>query len=214
MTKVTLLKSYRNTETLRVVDLQTLVEDIKTQVYHPEVKELRDIYPLLKLERTDDGSVSGAEDCTRKIPRICFATLLENRNHQRVNKGYTGVVLLEVNNLQSYEEAAAIRTGAGLMPLTLLAFVGASGRSVKIVVRGEMQEVSVEQSEDEIRQFHYNLYEKARMAYNVQLGVTIEKLEPFLDRTCYMSIDGHSVLHRPLSNEPACRPHRFSQCRF
>jgi hypothetical protein len=34
-----------------------------------------------------------------------------------------------------------------------------------------------------------NLYEKARVAYNLQRGVTIEKLEPELTRDCYMSSD-------------------------
>ena len=120
-----------------------------------------------------------------------------------MNRGYTGLVLLEVNNLQSYEEAAAIRTGASLMPQTLLAFVGASGRSVKIVVRGEkygggpkVEGAGLPTSEEDIRKFHVSLYEKARMAYNAQLGVTIEKLEPHLERTCYTSTDT-DVVYNP-----------------
>ena len=64
---------------------------------------------------------------TTKIPRVCFASEMENRNKLRVRKNYTGFVLLEVNNLTSYDEAVAIRQGAGLMPHTLLAFVTASG---------------------------------------------------------------------------------------
>ncbi len=196
MLKVTLLKNNRQVETLRLVELPTLVASIKTKEYENEVNELRTLYPVLKLERKDDGSVSGAENFTRKIPRVCFASELENRNHQRMNRKYTGLVLLEVNNLRSYEEAAAVRQGAGQMPQTLLAFVGASGRSVKIVCRGETIEGrAVPTSEDDIHRFHLNLYEKSRLAYNVQLGVMIEKLEPHLERCCYVSTDADAVYH-------------------
>ena len=54
-----------------------------------------------------------------------------------------------------------------MMPQTLLAFIGASGRSVKIVCRGELfgGGLPVEEEED-IKRFHLNLYEKARMVYN------------------------------------------------
>ena len=217
MTKVTLVKTTRGNETLRLMDVPAMVEMIQTQKYKTEVNELRETYPTLKLERQADGSLRGAARYTQKIPRVCFASAIENRNHQRTNSGYTGLVLLEVNNLRSYEEAAAIRTGAGQMPQTLLAFVGASGRSVKIVVRGENLAVRGENlavrgenlaergeklavrndmPEDDIYRFHVSLYEKARMAYNAQLGVTIEKLEPGLERTCYMSIDA-DVVYNP-----------------
>ena len=203
MNKITILKSTRGKETLRLTDVMTLAESIRTLEYEAEVNDLRRLYPILKLERRDDGSLSGANNFTGKIPRVCFASTLENRNHQRMNRGYTGLVLLEVNNLQSYEEAAAIRTGASLMPQTLLAFVGASGRSVKIVVRGEkygggpkVEGAGLPTSEEDIRKFHVSLYEKARMAYNAQLGVTIEKLEPHLERTCYTSTDT-DVVYNP-----------------
>ena len=206
MTKITILNNSRKTETLRLTDVPTLAENIRTRVYEQEVNELRTFFPLLTLKRKDDGSLEGAFNYTRKIPRVCFASALENRNNRRVNKGYTGLVLLEVDNLQSYEEADAIRQGAGRMPQTLLAFVGVSGRSVKIVCQGELfgdsknqrndddrLELKLPQTEEDIRQFHLSLYEKARMAYNAQLGVTIEKLEPHLERTCYVSTDAYAV---------------------
>ena len=196
MMKITLVKNSRNKEVLRPTDIQILAENIKTQKYGQEVNGLRTLYPLLKLKREENGSFSGADNFTKKIPRACFATVMENRNGQRVSKGYTGLVLLEVNNLQSYEEAAAIRQGAGQMPQTLLAFVGASGRSVKIVCRGvSVTSETLPEAEDDIKRFHLSLYEKARMAYNAQLGVTIEKLEPHLERTCYVSSDTDVVWH-------------------
>ena len=163
MTKITIVKNYRNAETLKVLELSEAVRIIQQGEY--------------------------AKAFTDKVPRICFASEMENRNHQRIRKQYTGIVLLEVNNLTSYDEAVAIRQGAALMPQTLLAFVGASGRSVKIGCRGELFDGGLPEDEDEIKKFHLNLYEKARMVYNAQLGVTIDKLEPYLERTCYIGAD-------------------------
>ena len=193
MNKVTVVKNYRNAETLRVLELEEVVRSIQSCEYAQEVADVRGISLVVELSRLKDGSVDGAQNYTNKLPRVCFASELENRNRQRVRKGYTGLALLEVNNLTSYEEAVAIRQGAAMMPQTLLAFVGASGRSVKIVCRGELFGGGLPDSEEDIRQFHLNLYEKARLVYNAQLGVTIDKLEPHLDRTCYLSDDAQLV---------------------
>ena len=172
MKEITMIKRQRGGEALRTLEIETVVDMMRKGDYQKEV---------------------GGDEYVKKLPMLCFAQQLENRNHQRISKGYTQLVLLEVNHLQSYEEAVAIRNGAALMPQTLLAFVGASGRSVKIVCGGKMsdgrskKEEGRSQKEEEERVFHERLYEKARMAYNAQLGVTIEKLEPRMDRVCYMS---------------------------
>ncbi len=189
MTKVTIVKRYRNMETLRVLDLSEVVRMIQSCEYDEAVRDVMGISLYTELRRQDDGSVWGASNFTDKVPRVCFASVMENRNRQRVRKAYTGLVLLEVNNLTCHDEAVAIRQGAALMPQTLLAFVGASGRSVKIVCRGELFEGGLPETEEDIRLFHLNLYEKARMVYNAQLGVTVDKLEPGLERTCYLGID-------------------------
>ena len=186
MEKITIVKDYRNKETLKTLELHLLVRAIQAGEYAKEVRDAR------------------TSNNTDKLPRVCFASEMENRNHQRIHKSYTGLVLLEVNNLTDYDEAVAVRQGAGLMPQTMLAFVGASGRSVKIVCRGELlkgEQAKESQAggehlpadEDEKRRFHLNLYEKARLAYNAQLGVTIDKKEPLLDRTCHISVDARLV---------------------
>ena len=209
--KITMIKRQRGGETLRTLDMETVVDMMRRGDYQKETDSVRTYYPIMDKEREDDGTLRGENDFVRKLPLLCFSQQWENHNHQRISKGYTRLVLLEVNHLQSYEEAVAIRNGAALMPQTLLAFVGASGRSVKMVCRGEvamapsktkgssgesatkegreMIEEGRGMMEEEERQFHENLYEKARMVYNGQLGVTIEKLEPRMDRVCYISYD-------------------------
>ena len=200
MAKVTVVKRYRNMETLRVSELSEVVRMIQTCEYYDAVRDVMGISLYTELRRQDDGSVTGANNFTDKVPRVCFASEMENRNRQRVRKAYTGMVLLEVNNLTSHDEAVAIRQGAALMPQTVLAFVGASGRSVKIVCRGELFKGGLPEEEEDLKRFHLNLYEKARMVYNAQLGVTVDKLEPSLERTCYLGIDND------LYYNPAAQP--------
>ena len=179
MKEITMIKRQRGGEVLRTLEIETVVDMMRKGDYQKEVDLLRTYYPIIDKERNEDGTLVGGEEYTKKLPMLCFAQQLENRNHQRISKGYTQLVLLEVNHLQNYEEAVAIRNGAALMPQTLLAFVGASGRSVKIVCGGKMsdgrskREEGRSQKEEEERVFHERLYEMARMAYNAQLGVTI-----------------------------------------
>ncbi len=207
MENVTIIKRQRQTETLRIISIEQLIESIRQQVYQEDVNMVRTYYPMMTPTKDEQGEINSTAPHAQKLPRICFSSELENKKHQRINRAYTGLVLLEVNHLQSYEEAAAIRSGAAQMPQTLAAFVGTSGRSVKIVCRGELykqqQDAALADNHlptapEDIERFHLNLYEKARMAYNGQLGVTIEKLEPLLERTCYMSIDQDAV-YNPLS---------------
>jgi len=213
MAKITMIKTYRQTETMRLLELTELLEQIRSAAYDDAVRMMRNAYPVLDLRREADGSMTGASTILNKLPRLCFASELTNRNHQRMNLGYTGLVLLEVNNLTGYDEADAVRKGAGEVPQTLMAFVDASGRSVKIICQGQLFPSDLGEADDSqshskaetlpldpeaIALFHENLYERARLAYNAQLGVTIEKLEPRVDRTCYMSADRDAV-YNPLA---------------
>ena len=199
--KVTLIKNYRNKETLRLVDLQELANVIRSGEYQEHVSNFRGVYPLADLKsRNQDGTLDSLPDWTKNLPRICFALEQEHRMHERIVRGYTGLVLLEVNNLTGQDEASAVRRGAAEMPQTLMAFVGADGQSVKIVCRGELFPGgnTLPESPTDIDLFHENLYERARIIYNGQLGVTIEKLEPTTHRICYMSYDPE-LFYNPLA---------------
>ena len=187
--KITILKYMRNNETLRLVEMEEVVSMIRRGEYREQVDAVREHWPLKGYRRREDGSSTGPEQLTKPLARLCFASQLVNRNHRRLLMGYTGLVLLEVNNLPGYAEASAIRDGAAQMPHTMLAYVGASSRSVKILCRGKMLGGGDLPTGDDLPRFHTNLYEKARLAYNAQLGVSVEKMEPKLERTCYISYD-------------------------
>ena len=173
------------------LELKDLAEMIRKSPEEQKVFNLRLNYQFCQPQRLDDGQiVLDSQNHTVDLPRILFAA--ECVNYKEIQKGlrYNGLVVVEVNGLKTYEEAVAIRNQAARMDETVMAFLGASGKSVKIVCRGEMFGVmALPEKEEEVRQFHKNLYETARRAYQNQFGLDIEYLEPTLDRTVYLSAD-------------------------
>ena len=191
---VTLLKFARSKEVINRLELSAVAEMIRRNPDEQRVRDLRFQYRFMKPERLDDGQI--AVDCRHVLdmPRLLFAAEYQHLKGQRKMLAYNGLVVIEVNGLKTYEEAVAIRNQAAKMEETVMAFLGASGKSVKIVCRGELfKKVDTEDvlptEEDAIRQFHLNLYETARRAYQNQFGFDIEYLYPLLERTVYLSAD-------------------------
>ena len=209
--KISVLKVSRKKEVIKRLELSEIAEMIRENPEKEMVYNLRLKYQFYKPQRMPDGQITlDDQKHTVNLPRLLFA--VECMNYKEMQKGlkYNGLVVIEVNGLKTYEEAVNIRNQAARMDETVMAFLGASGKSVKIVVRGEMfrkADMSADQTtppdgppptqegkilpqrEGEIRQFHKNLYETARRAYQNQFGLEIEYLEPRLERTVYMSAD-------------------------
>ena len=197
--KVSLLKISRNKEVINRLELQDLADMIRKGPYEKQVFNLRLNYQFMKPQRMSEGQiVVDRQQHTVNLPRILFA--VECMNYKDMQKGlkYNGLVVVEVNNLKTYEDAVVVRNQAARMDETVMAFLGASGKSVKIVCRGELFGTSPNPSEGgerlpdneaEFRQFHKNLYDTAWRAYKNQFGIDIEYLEPTLERTVYLSAD-------------------------
>lgn len=221
--KITIIKTKGTKETLTRMELDDVVKEIAGGQYIDEVHRLRELYPLMRATRTEDGQVKTDFDLKLTLPRLCFATEMQQLKGDRKRLAYNGLLVLEANNLADYDEAIMIRDRAARLPQTLLTFLGASGRSVKIVCRGELFQDSglsaapnekvpsetapggaapaaatLPTQEEDIQRFHLNLYRTARKAYNAQLDITLDALEPRLDRTVYMTADP-DLRYRPLA---------------
>ena len=190
--KVTVYKRKGNKETVVREELLKVVEAIATGEHISEIHRLRQYYHLMSPRWTEDGRMKTNLDFKMTLPRLCFAAEIDKyRKEHRVLK-YNGLMVLEANNLVDYDEAIRIRNDAARLPQTMLAFLGASGRSVKIVCRGELLPDNgggLPTSEEDIEKFHKALYATARKAYNAQLEITIDAIKPLIHRTVYMSVD-------------------------
>lgn len=194
---ITLIKKYSNKTSASRITLDELVEMIRNQKYGRELQTYREVWPLKKASRMDDERC-GLELCVeepKSVPRVCVAAEWQKREGKMTRVAYNGLVMLEVNNLKDTDEAIGLRFFAGRQPQTLLAFVGAEGRSVVIICRAELypdcrrEGNALPTEEEQIRRFHYNAYAAAQKFYTAQLELTVDVLEPRLDRTCLLSAD-------------------------
>ena len=186
---ITLIKRDGQKEVINRINLEQMAGAIQGKMLEESVREFRGYYHLMKTQRLDDGQIATNWKGGIKLPRVCFAAEWVNRKGERKMLNYNGLVVLEVNNLPNYEKAVEIRELAKKLPETLMCFLGGSGKSVKIVCRGKLFDGGLPEGDESIQQFHLNIYNTARRAYQNQFGFDIEFLEPRLDRTVYVSAD-------------------------
>lgn len=190
--KITVFKRKGPKETVVREGLADIAEAIRNGKHINEVHNLRQYYHLMHPRRTEDGRMETNFDFKMTLPRLCFSAEIDKYRKEFRVLNYNGLIVLEANNLADYDEAIRIRNEAARLPQTMMVFLGASGRSVKIVCRGELLPDNgggVPTTEEEIKKFHQLLYRTARKAYNAQLDITLDALKPLIHRTVYISAD-------------------------
>ena len=138
--KVTLLKKSGKKEVINRVEFPAMIAAIRDGVVVKSVKMTREVYNLMEKHRQPDGQIATNWEGGIVLPRVCFAAEYINRKGEQQMMAYNGLVVLEVNDLKTYESAVEIRELAKKLPETMACFLGGSGRSVKIICRGEMFE--------------------------------------------------------------------------
>ena len=190
--KITVFKRKGPKETVVREGLADIAEAIRNGKHIDEVHHLRQYYHLMHPRRTEDGRMETSFDFKMTLPRLCFSAEIDKYRKEFRILNYNGLIVLEANNLADYDEAIRIRNEAARLPQTMMVFLGASGRSVKIVCRGELLPDNgggVPTTEEEIKKFHQLLYKTARKAYNAQLDITLDAPKPLIHRTVYISAD-------------------------
>ena len=135
---ITLLKKTGSKEVINRVDIAQFATDIKSGLYHKTVRKTREVYHLMNPCREEDGQITTQLSGGINLPRVCFAADYMNRKGKWQMLEYNGLVVIEVNNLPTYEKAVEVRELAKKLPETMMCFLGGSGKSVKIVCRGEL----------------------------------------------------------------------------
>ena len=122
--KVSFLKLSRKKEVIKRLELSDLAEMIRENPEKDRVFNLRLNYQFYKPKRMPDGQITlDDQQHTVNLPRILFAA--ECINYKEIQKGlkYNGLVVVEVNGLKTYEEAASIRNQTARLDETMMAFL-------------------------------------------------------------------------------------------
>lgn len=95
----------------------------------------------------------------------------------RLNRGgrvkatvFNGVVLLNVPDVFSADEVKRLKQRAMSLPMTLGAFVGASGMSLKVLVRYWLSDGRLSRKWEEVEALHRAAYRQAQVTYSGILG--------------------------------------------
>ena len=138
------------------------------------LKNGKDAEAILSVRRKlNMAFLARTTDLSGKLPVLAFGSTFKKNGDGIQLRRYNGYVLLEVNGLESQSEAEAVRREAAALPQTLLAFVGLSGRSVKIVVPFVLPDGSLPKKEEQARMFHAAAYQLAVRHYIVERTVPV-----------------------------------------
>ncbi len=182
--KITKLGYIKRKVTQRLMTLEAVVSLIKSDGMRARVADFR--------ERLQRAYPMRQYPFTQKVPKLLFAG--EFRDGEML--AYSGLVLLEVDNLMGRQDAEQVRDAVAGYPQTLIAMVGASGRSVKFVVPYTLPDGSLPKKREQAELFHAHAYRHAMKTYEPRIQYPISLKEPTLDRYCRLSYDG-GVYYNP-----------------
>ncbi|MBQ8770743.1 MAG: DUF3874 domain-containing protein [Bacteroides sp.] len=186
--KIGVIRQENATEVCSVCSMETFLEKVKKENKGKYISLLRESLPSLQ------GS-SGRFIHLDKIPRIYPVAEYRHTADGWKFKRYNGIVLVEVNQLSGLAEAEFVKSKAALLPQTLAAMVGSSGRSVKIWVRFSLPNGSLPETEEQASLFHEQAYRVAVQCYQPLIPFPITLKEPSLRQSFRMTVDEAPYYH-------------------
>ena len=106
-----------------------------------------------------------------QIPRVCPTALLARQENGALRmESYNGLLLFDVKPLVNTEAKEEVKRRALSMPTTLAAFEGASGRSVKVLVRVAGPNGLLPQTETEVERFYAEAHAELLPIYQALLS--------------------------------------------
>ncbi|MCD8268645.1 MAG: DUF3874 domain-containing protein [Parabacteroides sp.] len=169
------------TKSVKTFSFNVLVENMRDREAGRAVQEFRE-----KLDEYHPGYPCPAAN---KLARIVFGAEYRRKNGELKMEAYNGLVLLEVGNLSGYTEAVEIRRKAAGSLQTLLAFIGSSRKSVKIVVPFTLPDGSLPCNRELAEWFHAHAYLRALNYYRMQLQREVIYRQPSVEQSCCISYD-------------------------
>ena len=186
--KIGVIRQENATEVCSVCSMETFLEKVKKETKGKYISLLRESLPSLQ------GS-SGRFIHLDKIPRIYPVAEYRHTADGWKFKRYNGIVLVEVNQLSGLAEAEFVKSKAALLPQTLAAIVGSSGRSVKIWVRFSLPNGSLPETEEQASLFHAQAYRVAVQCYQPLIPFPVTLKEPSLRQSFRMTVDEAPYYH-------------------
>ena len=189
---------------LKAVTAEQVVELLRTGGARPDGETggalplCADYRPALERLRRDLPKVRGFgvdfESCIAEVPALRPLARLTMVDNQYYYHNFSGIVCLDIMNVYSEEERERIRRAVRVLPMTLMAFVGSSGMSMKVLVRVRPSRPELIQTPETLRDFIRLAYRQMRVLYgNVIPQVITQVYELQVQAGVRMSYDPEVV---------------------
>ena len=188
-----MFKNYLNGEHISCTAISDVVRIIRNGDYATAISDYRcAAQPMLKVSSDGECVRKAVSTADNRIPRLCFAAEYRRHKGNRKLVRQNALITLEIDGLADFAAAVSLRQAAALQPYTMMAFIGANGRSVIIVCRVAARDGSVPSDYGEYRSLMAEGYRRMHYVYSSQLNVNIPILSPDDDAMCLMSVDGNA----------------------
>lgn len=153
-------------ERVSIDDFRKCIEKSPTPKWYKYYKEIARVTPCTEFRKEQNGCLSVT--------------------------AYNGLVVLDVKPLVGSEVLEEVKQRAMSLPTTFAAFIGASGHSVKLLVRVARADGTVPQGEAEAESFYQLAFSQIRPLYAVLLQpYTVIESSPGVRHTFLMPFDPH-----------------------
>ena len=165
--KITLVKTNKqNRQSAKLVTVDDCLNDLQGNKYAEEVENLRTF-----LNYADQYQHFGN---MHRLPVVMpSAEMKHDSNGLLVMKRFNGLLTLSVNGLRDMEEAHRLKQMAAVLPSTLFACIGSSGKTLKIVVAVSRPNGQLPQTEDEAERLFQQAAPLATSLYETLVRTTV-----------------------------------------
>ena len=169
--KLTIIRTEKNQKKrLSTRTLENFIERIQIDNAEEEVTRMR--RDLIYYHEDDRVA-----ERLKAVPRIYPAAEMTKDADDTIRfKQMNGVVLLSVGNLQGSDELQLVKKTAQMMPTTLAAFIGISGRSVKILVHVQPMDTALPVDEASANRLYQDAYALAARIYDPILPYPLTRI--------------------------------------
>ena len=148
----------KNKRYLKWLSIDETIEIIKGENYLENVESLREYchwnYQFSPFNRM------------HRLPVVCpSAELKADKDGNLTMKKFNGLLTLTIGTVSNQDEAENVKRLAAMLPMTVLAVCGSSGRTVKVVVRISRQDGTLPHTEDEAVRLCTQAYPLASQLY-------------------------------------------------
>ena len=191
MMKLTLIRKDKKNQThITHKGIEWLMARIATDTKTADVQNLRRCL-------ASPESKLFVENYAAKLHRIYPSAVLESDvNGNMAVRAVNGIVMLTVRNVLGREAQERVKLLVGQMPTTLAAFVGSSGRSVKVLVRVQRSDGTVPQTEQAANEFLQAAFDFVVTPYQALVSNNPIDRQPVTVQTGFrMTLDEQPLYH-------------------